>query len=475
MFENIKFTNPFSKLPSNFYTKQSWSSFDQPFLLHFNHDLAKSLGIQDDPEELMQIFNGSKNFIKSSPLAMVYGGHQFGNWVNQLGDGRGILFGQIDSSEGLVYLHIKGAGKTPYSRFGDGRAVIRSSVREHLCGEAMFGLGIPSSRSLMLFGSNEPVMREETERGAMIVRTAKTHIRFGHFEYFHHNKIADGVKTLLDHVIDCYYPDTKQDSDKYLLFFDATVKKTAHMVSAWQSVGFNHGVMNTDNMSILGETFDYGPYAFMETYNPNYICNHTDSQGRYSFSNQPSIAEWNCYALASALIDLFSELELRDILSKFNDYFYDSLIEKYRKKLGFKSAQDSDYDLLLGLFEIMEIEKLDYTNTFRELSKFISSPDNLKLSEKFSIWLASYKDRLSKDENNIEESRILMDENNPKYILRNYLAQSAIEDAEQGKAEKIDELAVVLSNPYVDLGKSMEKFCQPAPKEQQNQQLSCSS
>ena len=279
MFENIKFANPFSNLPSNFYTKQSWSSFDQPFLLHFNHDLAKSLGIDDDPEELMQIFNGNKSFEKASPLAMVYGGHQFGNWVNQLGDGRGILFGQIDSSDGLIDLHIKGAGKTPYSRFGDGRAVIRSSVREHLCGEAMFGLGIPSSRSLMLFGSNEPVMREDTERGAMIVRTAKTHIRFGHFEYFHHNKITNGVKTLLDHVIDCYYPDTKQDTDKYLLFFDATVKKTAHMVSAWQSVGFNHGVMNTDNMSILGETFDYGPYAFMETYDPNYICNHTDSHG----------------------------------------------------------------------------------------------------------------------------------------------------------------------------------------------------
>jgi uncharacterized protein YdiU (UPF0061 family) len=295
----------------------------------------------------------------------------------------------------------------------------------------MFGLGIPSSRSLMLFGSNEPVMREDTERGAMIVRTAKTHIRFGHFEYFHHNKITDGVKTLLDHVIDCYYPDTKQDSDKYLLFFDATVKKTAHMVSAWQSVGFNHGVMNTDNMSILGETFDYGPYAFMETYDPNYICNHTDSHGRYSFSNQPSIAEWNCYALASALIDLFSEPELRDILSKFNDYFYDSLIEKYRKKLGFKSAQDGDYYLLLGLFEIMETEKLDYTNTFRELSKIISSSDNFKLSEKLSIWLTSYKDRLSKDKNSIEESKILMDENNPKYILRNYIAHSALEDAEQ--------------------------------------------
>ena len=247
------------------------------------------------------------------------------------------------------------------------------------------------------------------------------------------------------------------------------------MVSSWQSVGFNHGVMNTDNMSILGETFDYGPYAFMETYDPNYICNHTDSHGRYSFSNQPSIAEWNCYALASALIDLFSETELRDTLSKFNDYFYDSLIEKYRKKLGFISAQESDYDLILGLFEIMETEKLDYTNTFRELSKIISSSDNFKLSEKLSIWLTSYKDRLSKDKNSIEESKILMDENNPKYILRNYLAQSAIEDAEQGRAEKIDELAKVLSNPYVDLGESMEKYCQPAPKEQQNQQLSCSS
>ena len=475
MFENVKFENPFSDLPSNFYTKQNWSSFDQPFLLHFNEDLAESLGIKDDPEELMQIFNGSKSFDRASPLAMVYGGHQFGNWVNQLGDGRGILFGQINSSEGLIDLHIKGAGKTPYSRFGDGRAVIRSSVREHLCGEAMFGLGIPSSRSLMLYGSNEPVIREETERGAMIVRTAKTHIRFGHFEYFHHNKIKDGVKTLLDHVIDCYYPDTKKDSDKYLLFFDATVKKTAHMVSAWQSVGFNHGVMNTDNMSILGETFDYGPYAFMETYNPNYICNHTDSQGRYSFSNQPSIAEWNCYALASALIDLFSETELRDILSKFNDYFYDSLIEKFRMKLGLKSALDNDYDLLLGLFEIMEIDNLDYTNTFRNLSKMISSPDDFEFSEKFSPWLTSYKERLSKDKNSIEQSILLMEENNPKYILRNYLAQMAIEDAEKGKSEKIDQLAKVLRNPYIDLGKSMEIYCKPAPENQQNQQLSCSS
>ena len=475
MFENIKFENPFSTLPSSFYTKQNWSSFDQPFLLHFNHDLAKSLGIKDDPQELMQIFNGSKSFTKASPLAMAYAGHQFGNWVSQLGDGRGILFGQIDSSEGLIDLHIKGAGKTPYSRFGDGRAVIRSSVREHLCGEAMFGLGIPSSRSLMLFGSNEPVMREETERGAMIVRTAKTHIRFGHFEYFHHNKITNGVKTLLDHVIDCYYPDTKHDSDKYLLFFDATVKKTAHMVSAWQSVGFNHGVMNTDNMSILGETFDYGPYAFMENYDPNYICNHTDSQGRYSFSNQPNIAEWNCYALASALIDIYSETELRDALSKFNDYFYDSLIEKYRKKLGLKSALDSDYDLLLELFKVMETDNLDYTNTFRDLSKIISLPDNYELSEKLTLWLTSFKDRLIKDENTIEESVLMMDDNNPKYILRNYLAQSAIEDAELGKSKKIDELVKVLRDPYIDQGKSMEHFCKPAPEEQQNQKLSCSS
>ena len=475
MFENIKFENPFSTLPSSFYTKQNWSSFDQPFLLHFNHDLAKSLGIKDDPQELMQIFNGSKSFTKASPLAMAYAGHQFGNWVSQLGDGRGILFGQIDSSEGLIDLHIKGAGKTPYSRFGDGRAVIRSSVREHLCGEAMFGLGIPSSRSLMLFGSNEPVMREETERGAMIVRTAKTHIRFGHFEYFHHNKITNGVKTLLDHVIDCYYPDTKQDSDKYLLFFDATVKKTAHMVSAWQSVGFNHGVMNTDNMSILGETFDYGPYAFMENYDPNYICNHTDSQGRYSFSNQPNIAEWNCYALASALIDIYNETELRDTLNNFNGYFYDSLIEKYRKKLGLKSALDSDYDLLLELFKVMETDNLDYTNTFRDLSKIISLPDNYELSEKLPLWLASFKDRLFKDENTIEESILMMNDNNPKYILRNYLAQSAIEDAEIGRSKKIDELIKVLRDPYIDQGKSMEHFCKPAPEEQQNQKLSCSS
>jgi uncharacterized protein YdiU (UPF0061 family) len=238
---------------------------------------------------------------------MAYAGHQFGNWVPELGDGRGILFGQIKTKSGLQDLHIKGAGKTPYSRFGDGRAVLRSSIREYLCGEAMHGLNIPSSRSLLIFTGEEPVFRETTEPGAMIVRTAKTHVRFGNFEFLCHNDKKELLPELINHVIEEYFPEYIDLENKNELFFESVVRKTAELIAHWQSVGFAHGVMNTDNMSILGETFDFGPFGFLENYQPDYICNHSDYQGRYAFNNQPNIGLWNCQALAAALTPIISE------------------------------------------------------------------------------------------------------------------------------------------------------------------------
>ena len=311
-------------------------------------------------------------------FAQAYAGHQFGHFTN-LGDGRAIMLGEhLDKGGKRFDVQLKGSGITPYSRNGDGKAALGPMLREYIISEAIHYLNIPTTRSLSVIKTGEDVFREKKLQGSILTRIASSHIRVGTFQYAAAQQDIKILKSLFNYTVERHYSDIKNSENIYIELLKEFSLKQINLITNWMRVGFIHGVMNTDNMSILGETFDYGPYAFMETYDPNYICNHTDSHGRYSFSNQPSIAEWNCYALASALIDLFSETELRDILSKFNDYFYDSLIEKYRKKLGFKSAQDSDYDLLLGLFEIMETEKLDYTNTFRKLSKIISSPGNFK-------------------------------------------------------------------------------------------------
>ena len=469
-------THNFSELPEEFYTLQDWQGFNNPKIVIENHVMKKALGMEDtDHQELLKIFNGTRKIDSLKPLSMVYSGHQFGQYVEQLGDGRGLLFAQINSNEGLLDIHLKGAGKTPYSRFGDGRAVLRSVIREYLCGEAMHALSIPTSRALMIIGSDEMVIREKSESAAMLVRTSKTHIRFGSFEYFHYNNKPEHVKALADFCIDSYPQYFSRTTNAYEDFFRVIVKETANMIAHWQACGFNHGVMNTDNMSILGETFDYGPYGFMEDYNPNHVCNHSDHQGRYAFKNQPYIGLWNCSALGHALSSLISEESQGEILQTYEAIFQDTLAELYRKKLGLDLAKPEDATLIQGLLDIMESEKLDYTNTFRNLTQALAEENSPELQSEISkSWVVSFLERHSKETLSKDKRLKLMNQVNPKFILRNYMAQEAIEAAEVNDSSKLETLMIVITQPYDELIEH-EKFANKSPIWAKDLEISCSS
>ena len=385
------------------------------------------------------------------------------------------MFGQIDSSEGSVDIHLKGAGKTPYSRFGDGRAVLRSVIREYLCGEAMHALSIPTSRALMIIGSDEMVIREKSETAAMLVRTAKTHIRFGNFEYFHYNKKPEHVKVLADFCIDNYSTYFSRTKNIYEEFFRSIVKQTATMIAQWQACGFNHGVMNTDNMSILGETFDYGPYGFMEDYLPTYVCNHSDHQGRYAFKNQPYIGLWNCSALGHALSSLISEEAQGEILQTYEEIFQSTLAKLFRKKLGLKQDQSEDAALIQGLLDIMESEKLDYTNTFRNLTQALTNKITPELeSDVAKSWIVSFQERQTKEDLTVDKKIISMNQVNPKFILRNYMAQEAIEAAENNDFSSLETLIIILSKPFEE-HEEFQNFANKSPAWAKDLEISCSS
>ena len=466
----------YAELPQDFYNLQNWQGFDNPLLVIENAELKKDLGLENiDKQKLLDIFNGSLSIESLKPLSMAYSGHQFGQYVEQLGDGRGLLFGQINSSAGLIDIHLKGAGKTPYSRFGDGRAVLRSVIREYLCGEAMHALSIPTSRALMIIGSDEMVIREKSETAAMLARTAKTHIRFGNFEYFHYNNKPEYVKVLADFCIDNYSTYFSKTKNIYEEFFRSVVKQTAIMIAQWQACGFNHGVMNTDNMSILGETFDYGPYGFMEDYLPTFVCNHSDHQGRYAFKNQPYIGLWNCSALGHALSSLISEEAQGEILQTYEEIFQSTLAKLFRKKLGLKQDQSEDAALIQGLLDIMESEKLDYTNTFRNLTQALTNKVTPELDSAVAkSWIVSFQERQTKEGLSVDKKVISMNQVNPKFILRNYMAQEAIEAAENNDFSSLETLIIILSKPFEE-HEEFQNFANKSPAWAKDLEISCSS
>ena len=465
----------YSLLRHDFYSKQAQEPLNNPFLIHINKILLDELGLSKESyEDLMLIFNGTIQIPNIQAVSMNYAGHQFGQYVQQLGDGRGILLGEIEAKNKYLDIHVKGSGKTPYSRFGDGRAVLRSSLREYLCGEAMHGLGIPSSRSLMIFGSNDVVYREKSETAAMIVRTAKTHVRFGSFEKFFYDGLFDRHKELCDYVISQYLPDKEKSNKKYSYLLESIVIKTASLIANWQSVGFCHGVMNTDNMSILGETLDYGPFGFMDNFNPSHICNLSDTSGRYSYQNQPYVGMWNCTALANTFKHLINKEEIAKIMSVYEKTYAKRLFALYKNKLGLRENRNTDEALVQELLNVMEVQKLDFTRTFRSLSNILKTNNSIKVDDSLKSWSQKFKERHDIEIADIDSRITKMNEMNPKFILRNYMLQNAIDQAEEGSYKEIDILMKLITKPYEE-NLEYERYSEESPEWAKSLGLSCSS
>jgi hypothetical protein len=409
------------------------------------------------------------------PVAALYGGHQFGVWAGQLGDGRAILLGEVRTPSGPWELQIKGGGITAFSRFADGRAVIRSTVREFLASEALYHLGVPTTRALAMAAGDEPVLRETVERAATVVRLAPSFVRFGSFEIFHYRGQHAEVKALADYVIDRFYPECGMEDDRYARFFDAVVARTATLMAHWQAIGFAHGVMNTDNFSILGLTLDYGPYGFMEAYEPGFICNHTDETGRYAFDRQPTIGLWNCYALSEALSSLVDAPLREAALSRFAPAYRAAFLNLMRAKLGLADVREDDADLILELFTMLEARRVDWTRFWRAISHDDARALALLGADEASrTWFGRYAARAAGDERGDAERRAAMRAVNPKYVLRNWVAQEAIAACERGDDSVVRTALDVLRAPF-DEHPEHERWAQPAPPEYRALSVSCSS
>lgn len=483
-FDNApQFNNSYAHQLQGFYTPLTPTPLKGARLLYHSEPLAQELGLDaswfSGPKAA--IWSGDAVLTGMEPLAQVYSGHQFGMWAGQLGDGRGILLGEQQLSDGRsMDWHLKGAGLTPYSRMGDGRAVLRSVVREFLASEALHHLGIPTSRALTIVTSNHPIYREQPERGAMLLRVAESHVRFGHFEHFYYRQQPEQVKQLADYVIARHWPQWVGQSEVYLLWFTDVVKRTARLMAHWQTVGFAHGVMNTDNMSILGITMDYGPFGFLDDYVPGYICNHSDHQGRYAFDNQPAVALWNLHRLGQALSGLMSVQQLELALEAYEPELMAAYGQQMRAKLGFTEKTDQDNDLLTELLSLMIKEGRDYTRTFRLLSEVevnsAQSPlrDDFVDRASFDSWYNRYRSRLKQESVEDAQRQLLMKAVNPKYILRNYLAQHAIEHAEKEDIQPLQRLHQALQHPFKDQPEFDDLAALP-PDWGKHLEISCSS
>ncbi len=485
--EQLNFDNSFARLPEGFAAKLTPTPFAQPpYLIHFNASAAALIDL--DPQqaarpEFAGVFGGSLLVPGMEPLAMLYAGHQFGVYVPQLGDGRAILLGEARNARGERWdLQLKGAGLTPFSRDGDGRAVLRSTIREYLCGEAMHGLGIPTTRALCIVGSDDQVYREQIETAAVLLRMAPSHVRFGSFEVFYYRNQHDRLTVLADYVIRHHYPHLAEESDRYARFFLEVVKRTAALIAQWQAIGWSHGVMNTDNMSILGLTLDYGPYGFMDDYDAGFICNHSDHNGRYAFKQQPYIGLWNLSCLAQALLPLSTKEALKEALDEYYPTFERGYLAHMRAKLGLIQDEADDPPLIQDFLSLLQGSHADYTLVFRELGTFdsLSGAHNEQVREhflnreRFDEWAGRYAARLRREQSHNEERRLRMNRINPKYVLRNYLAKVAIEKAQQKDYSEIDRLLTLLHDPFAD-HPGMDAYAAPPPNWGKHLSVSCSS
>lgn len=470
--KDLQLAYPYKKLDPIFYNDEVPIPLKNPRLISKNQKLIDEIGLDFSDEELTLFLNGKLDIKFFSPYALAYSGHQFGYFVPNLGDGRALNFGTKNGT----HLQTKGLGVTKYSRNADGRAVLRSSIREYLMSEAMYGLGIPTTRCVAIIGSDTTVYRETTERCAIVMRSSSSWIRFGSFEFARIQHNPELSKQLADFVIEENFTHLKDLKNKYEELFFAIVDKTITLMALWQSVGFMHGVMNTDNMNIAGLTIDYGPYAFMEEFQKEYICNHSDHEGRYSFANQPFIARWNLLVLAHS----FKEIANHELLESYTNNFIGRFKEEYfslmGKKLGFSETKFEDRELILQLFDVLEICKIDYTVFFYYLScenydgiiMMANNPETIK------IWLDDYQNRIALEKVSIDERKSKMRKINPKYVLKNYILQDVIKEVEKGDYELLNDMLQIAQNPYDEYPK-YEKYALPTPKNLGGFICSCSS
>lgn len=481
----LRFDNRYRTLPDTLWTDVAPRPLDRPRLVARSDE---ALALLDDPAawsdtDLVAGFGGA-GLEGMAPLAQKYTGHQFGAYNPDLGDGRGLLLGEVINARGERWdVHLKGAGRTPYSRFGDGHAVLRSCIREFLASEALHHLGIPTTRAVAVIGSDTPVQRERMETGAMLVRLARSHVRFGHFEYLYQSDQPEALAALLEQVIELHFPELADGADRDFQFYREVARRTAVTVARWQAFGFAHGVMNTDNMSILGDTFDYGPYGFLDRFDPGFICNHTDVGGRYAFNRQPQVALWNLSCLAAALSERIDPQRLRGVLEGFGEILQGEYLTLLRGKIGLHPAHPGDEALVTDLLTLMAQQQADYTRTFRALCEFDSAAgvvartpaeDEFSDREAFRRWADRYAARRRDDGVGDRQRGLAMAGRNPRYVLRNYLAQEAIEAAEAGDNTPLRTLFELLQRPF-DEQPQYARYADLPPDWASGLAVSCSS
>ncbi|WP_210367303.1 protein adenylyltransferase SelO [Bacillus sp. REN3] len=462
--------NSYAQLPQPFYTKIDLNPVKAPKLVKLNEKLADSLGLEAEAlreEETVAMFAGNKVPAEAEPLAQAYAGHQFGHFT-MLGDGRALLIGEQLDPDGMRFdIQLKGSGRTPYSRGGDGRAGLGPMLREYIISEAMHALGIPTSRSLAVVTTGETIIRETMQQGAILTRVASSHLRVGTFQYAANWGTEENLRALADYTINRHYPRIKDAENPYLSLLKKVIDRQAGLIAKWQLAGFIHGVMNTDNMTISGETIDYGPCAFMDTYDPATVFSSIDREGRYAYGNQPYIGGWNLARFAETLLPLLHEEEKQAIelaqaaISEYPDLFEAKWLAGMRAKLGLFNEEKGDKALVEELLKLMNANRADYTNTFRALTMGKQDETELFKSEEYAKWHEKWQERLSRQQESKESSNQLMKNSNPAVIPRNHRVEAALEAAiEQGDYSVMEELLAILADPYA-YSQEQAEYCQP--------------
>ena len=488
----LHWRHSYDALGTAFYTPVQPAPLTDAHWVAHNHALAQSMGWPSNAwssDELLSALSGNAVLPGSQPYATVYSGHQFGVWAGQLGDGRALSLGVLDTPIGPQELQLKGAGMTPYSRMGDGRAVLRSSIREFLCSEAMHGLGIPTTRALCLTASPDRVLREEVETAAVVTRVAPSFLRFGHLQHFAANGDTASLQLLVDHAITQFFPELlslEGGPKRYTALLARVTRLTAEMVAQWQAVGFCHGVMNTDNMSLLGLTIDYGPFQFLDGFDPAHICNHSDHQGRYAYARQPQVAYWNLFCLGQAMLPLIEDQDMAIAALETFKTDYPLLADQaFAAKLGLTGSQAEDRALIEALLQLLAEEKTDFTIFWRRLSHatgrlalqtaaqaFEQVRDLFIQPEQWDQWLPAYVLRLQAQD--LAQTSAQMLKTNPKFVLRNHLGEQVIQQAKIGDFSGVQDLLQVLQSPF-DEHPAFETWAGFPPDWASSISISCSS